>query len=419
MSRLQLEQFERQIAVRPITIDDYVALKALQLKCFPGMQPWSRAHIESQTEIFPEGQICVTYGGQIVASSCSLIVDFDHYEDWQDWNKISDNGYIRNHDDEGDVLYGIEMMVDPEYRGLKLARRLYEARKELVRERNLRSIIIGGRIPGYGKHADEMTAREYVEKVIAKELFDPVLTAQLANGFALRRLIPNYLPADQESRGFATFLEWENIDYVPPGRRRYRAVSNARVCAVQYMMRPIDYFENFKDQVEYFVDTASDYKSDFVVFPELLTAQLMSFIEVKTAKEAIRRLTGYTEQLDQLFLELAHPSIAQPCGLLQVVLTLGLFNLDLDILDLLLEVLDLLFDAQADSFLNVLGGRSRVGDGDNHCIQRKLRKKLQLDPQSHENPTDAEDERQQVGSDPVFGKPGNHEAGPLLGAAAG
>jgi GNAT superfamily N-acetyltransferase len=30
-------------------------------------------------------------------------------------------------------------MVHPEYRGMRLARRLYEARKELCRERNLRA----------------------------------------------------------------------------------------------------------------------------------------------------------------------------------------------------------------------------------------------------------------------------------------
>ena len=30
---------------------------------------------------------------------------------------------------EGNTLYGIEIMVDPEFRGLRLARRLYDARK--------------------------------------------------------------------------------------------------------------------------------------------------------------------------------------------------------------------------------------------------------------------------------------------------
>lgn len=46
---------------------------------------------------------------------------------------------------------------------------------------------------------------------------------QLANGFTLRRLIPDYLPSDQDSRGYATFLEWINLDYVKDRRRRFRA----------------------------------------------------------------------------------------------------------------------------------------------------------------------------------------------------
>ena len=38
-------------------------------------------------------------------------------------------------------------MVHPDFRGLKLARRLYDARKQLAREKNLMRIVVGGRIP--------------------------------------------------------------------------------------------------------------------------------------------------------------------------------------------------------------------------------------------------------------------------------
>ena len=55
-------------------------------------------------------------------------------------------------------------MVDPEFRGMKLSRRLYDARKELCREKNLARMIIGGRIPGYDKYAEKLSAREYIEK---------------------------------------------------------------------------------------------------------------------------------------------------------------------------------------------------------------------------------------------------------------
>ena len=63
----------------------------------------------------------------LVASSASLILEFDLYSDWHDWTKISGGGFIKNHDPEGDTLYGIEIMVHPEFRGMRLARRLYEA----------------------------------------------------------------------------------------------------------------------------------------------------------------------------------------------------------------------------------------------------------------------------------------------------
>ena len=51
---------------------------------------------------------------------------------------------------------------------MKLARRLYDARKCLCRQRNLHRIVLGGRIPGYGAHRHELTAQEYVARVIRK-----------------------------------------------------------------------------------------------------------------------------------------------------------------------------------------------------------------------------------------------------------
>lgn len=306
VKKLSLAEFNQEIVVRPLRLADYEAAVALQLKCFPGMKPWSREQWESQQRIFPEGQLCVEHHGRIVASSSSLIVDFDHYNDWHDWKEISDAGFIRNHDPEGDTLYGIEIMVDPEYRGMKLARRLYEARKKLARERNIQRIILGGRISGYGKYADRLSAREYVERVMNKSLVDPVLTPQLSNGFVLKRLIPNYLPSDSESRGYATFLEWINLDYQPDNEvRQFRAVSLVRLCVVQYQMRRIRSFEEFVKQCEFFTDVASDYKSDFVVFPELFTTQLLSLVRAKRPGLAARKLAEYTPKYLEMFRNLA------------------------------------------------------------------------------------------------------------------
>jgi len=233
--KLRLRDFEKQIRLRPITIEDYPALVAMQERCYPGMQAWGRDQIASQIERFPDGQLCLEYEGRIVASSSSLIVEYDRYEEWHDWKLVADSGYIRNHAPDGDTLYGIEIMVDPDFRGMKLARRLYDARKALCRDRNLARIIIGGRIPGYGAHASEMSAREYVERVIDKTYFDPVLTAQLANGFTLKGLIADYMPSDEASRGYATICECINYDYQRGAKRRYHhPVHPIRLTIVQY-----------------------------------------------------------------------------------------------------------------------------------------------------------------------------------------
>lgn len=301
IDKLDLEEFEQQIRLRPLTMDDYDELIELELACYPDYEASPRSEIESRLQIFPEGQICIEYEGELVASSGSLIVDFDNYDEWHNWREISDNGYIRNHDPDGDTLYGIEIMVHPEMRGHRLARRIYEARKQIASERNLPHIIICGRISGYHKHADELSAHEYVQQVMQRNLFDEVLTTQLSNGFVLQRLVPGYLPEDSDSRGWATFLKWTNLEYEETSARQFRAVSLVRTCIVQYGMRRVKSFDAFAAQVEYFVDVASDYRSDFVVFPELISTQLLSIIDAKNPAEAVRELAAFTPEYLDLF----------------------------------------------------------------------------------------------------------------------
>ncbi|MBX2811493.1 MAG: carbon-nitrogen hydrolase [Myxococcales bacterium] len=307
MDKLDLERFEKRLRLRRTRPQDFGDIVAIGQRCFPGMEPWTLEHIESQLHIFPEGQMSIEVDGTLAASCSTLVVaSVDYAEDWHDWAKVSDDGFIRNHDPEGDVLYGIEIQVDPAFRGIRLARRLYDARKELACRLNLRSIIIGGRIPGYGEHAHRLTARAYVDEVIAKQLHDPVLTTQLANGFVLKRLIPNYLPSDEASCGYATFLEWPNLDYQQPNRRRFaRAVEPVRLAVVQYEVRPVESFKAFAQQAEFFVDVAADKSADFILFPELFTTQLLSVRASKRAEEGARMVSEYTESYLELLANLA------------------------------------------------------------------------------------------------------------------
>jgi hypothetical protein len=88
--KLDLTKYEWRIAVRPLRIEDFDALVAMQTQCFPGMKPWALDQIESQLAIFPEGQLCVEVDGQIAASSGSLILEFDPNLAWHDWRVVAD-----------------------------------------------------------------------------------------------------------------------------------------------------------------------------------------------------------------------------------------------------------------------------------------------------------------------------------------
>lgn len=299
-------KISKKIKLRNILIRDYDAITKLQLKCFPNMKPWSVTQFTNILNTFSKGQVCILYEKKIIASSCSLIINFSNYNETSSWNELTDNGNISNHDINGDTLYGMEIMVDPQFRGMKLSRRLYDTRKNIAKHFNLQRILIGGRLPNYYKHEKKINIDKYVENVIDRKIYDPVLTAQLANGFSLKRVLPNYLPNDKDSCGYATLLEWTNFGYKNnSNKNRINYSPYVRVSAVQYQMRLISSFDDFAKQCEYFVDASSDYKSDFVVFPEMLTMQLLSFLPHKRPADAIRELSGFTQQYIDLFTSLA------------------------------------------------------------------------------------------------------------------
>lgn len=291
-----------RIRVRPLRKSDLRPVQELQRRCFPGVAPWTKEQFEQQLSVFPEGQLCVELDGKLIATSSTLIVLETDFMGPHTLADVSDHGMIRNHTPDGDALYGIDIAVDPAHRGKRLARRLYDARKELARARNLRSMLIAGRIPNYHKHP-ELSAEEYVRRVVRKELRDTVLTTQVSNGFAIRQVLPGYLPSDRESCGYAVLMEWQNDQYVPVGTAR--PSRNVRVGAVQYQMRQIRSFDEFAQQCEFFVDTAAEYRLDFLLFPELLTNQLQALVTAERPGLTARRLHEFTPAYLELFTGLA------------------------------------------------------------------------------------------------------------------
>lgn len=80
-----------------------------------------------------------------------------------------------------------------------------------------------------------------------------------------------------------------------------------RVSAVQYHLHTIGSFDQFAAQVTSYVRTAEEFESDFVLFPELFTTQLMSIGRGDGSGEALKigELPQFTRQYKELFQGLA------------------------------------------------------------------------------------------------------------------
>jgi len=161
------DQKIENIELKYLTPDDFEELKSATLQSYSGVLDsyWKKQHIERLTSIFPQGQVVIKVDGIIAGCALSLVVDYDEIEHHHTYADIIEGDRFENHSTEGDVLYGIDVFIKPEYRGLRLGRRLYDYRKELCENLNLKGIVFGGRMPNYHQYKHELTPKQYIEKV--------------------------------------------------------------------------------------------------------------------------------------------------------------------------------------------------------------------------------------------------------------
>lgn len=207
---------QRQIIVRQTTPADFDAIADMTRRVYPDVEPWTPDELQGHLDLFPNGQLVAVdrHDGTVVGMSASLIVSWDDYDIEQSWRDFTAGGTFSNHDPEGRTLYGAETMVHPDHRRRGVGSSLYDARRQLVLTWRLARIRFGALLSGYYRHADELTARQYVERVMNGELRDPTLSFQMRHGFSPLAIVPGYLPAAAHGRshGNAVVMEWKNPD---------------------------------------------------------------------------------------------------------------------------------------------------------------------------------------------------------------
>ena len=293
------------IELKYLELKDYKELKTAMISAYTNMPDsyWKEHHIESLINKFPEGQVVIKINGELAGCALSIIVDYDSFEEVHTYKDITGDYSFSTHSSDGDVLYGIDVFIKPTFRGLRLGRRLYDYRKEIAENLNLKGIAFGGRMPNYHQFSEQMSPKEYIEKVKRKEINDPVLNFQISNDFHPSKVMKGYLEGDAASNEYAVLMEWDNIYYEKPSKKAATQKRIVRLGLIQWQMRPYKDLDALLKQAEFFIDAVAGYRSDFALFPEFFNAPLMADYNHLKTPDAIRELAKHTKAIVEKFSE--------------------------------------------------------------------------------------------------------------------
>ena len=178
------------LTLRQAVPADVPALVDLTARIYSSEWGHSAEMLRSQQTHFPEGQFVVEYEGNIVGYCATFRIDESLALAPHTWMQITGGGMASRHNPDGSWLYGMEVVVHPDYRGMRIGQRLYQARKRLCMDLKLRGITFGGRIPGLARNIQRYgTPEAYVQAVVEGRRRDPTLSFQLANEFEIIGLL--------------------------------------------------------------------------------------------------------------------------------------------------------------------------------------------------------------------------------------
>lgn len=206
--------------VAPTSPDHAQALAELTRIVFPTLHPsecFGADHYRRHVEIFPEGQFVAL--GDVpprtpVASTTTLRLNLDLRRPQHRFPEFLGGLFLTAHDPAGEWLYGADLGVHPEWRRRGIARALYAARHATAQRLGLHGQLTVGMLNGYGAVADRMSAEDYYGRLVAGEISDPTVSAQMRIGFRPGGLIPDYVQ-DPRCGGYGVLLTLPADQQVP------------------------------------------------------------------------------------------------------------------------------------------------------------------------------------------------------------
>jgi GNAT superfamily N-acetyltransferase len=219
--------------IRHLAPADYAAIIEICQLVYPTETPYTQEELDDHRQVFPQGQFVAVaaQSGAVAGVHFTLrlrMLDF-HVDD--SWDVLTAGGSFLDHNPDGPTLYGADIMVHPAHQHHGLGHALTDQARFLVQDERLWRMVGASRLPGYGMHRSSMDIKQYVAAVLSGQLFDPVLSIHLKDGWSAVKPIHGYLQHDDDSAGWAEVIQWINPACPPPPEFDLQSLPSSRAAS--------------------------------------------------------------------------------------------------------------------------------------------------------------------------------------------
>lgn len=204
--------------IRLLEPPDFESIIEICRLVYPSETPYTVEELDDHCRVFPQGQfVAYEINSKAVAGvhfTLRLRMNDFHIDD--PWDVLTAGGSFLDHNPDGPTLYGADIMVHPGHQHHGIGHALTDVARYLVQEERLWRLVGASRLPGFGKYISTLSVEEYVAKVLDGQLFDPVLSIHVKDGWTTVKPIFGYLQHDEDSAGWAEVIQWINPDCPPP-----------------------------------------------------------------------------------------------------------------------------------------------------------------------------------------------------------
>lgn len=218
------------VEVRPMRLEDYAALRALQREAAPWLPVPTLRQVESRRLAFPAGQLVAQSDGRVVGVLGCLVVPWDHRSEVSHAS-LTGEGFFTTHDASAGTLYLAEMFVEDGKRTSAISRALFQAGRRLCRRMNLRRMTTTTRLEGYAPGDERDSPERYAMRVVWGDAPDAAMRLPMSLGFQYCGILNRFMPEDAASGGHAALFAWLNPIYAPPRPPACAQSERPRRCA--------------------------------------------------------------------------------------------------------------------------------------------------------------------------------------------